>query len=91
MMTMLALLTLAELIILLGVAWRMANAQNAYLKPSREFPRPTLSTPKTPTPVLTKSQANTQALLRWQHYFDLLEETANGTQGSRRSEEGQGK
>lgn len=84
---MLALLTLLELIILLVVAWRMANAPDPYMKASSESPLPT----SIPPPTLTKSQLNTQALLRWQDSFDLLEARSNGTSRSGRSKEGQGK
>lgn len=85
---MLAYLVLLELIILLVLAARMSNREPMNQRSLSRPPR--LSTPTTPVPVLTKSQANTQALLRWQHCFDLLEENANGTPGTGRGQESEG-
>lgn len=58
---------------------------------SRLLPSPETVDPPAPMPItLTKSQLNTQALLRWQDSFDSLEARTNGTSRSGRSQEGKG-
>lgn len=70
-------LILLELMVLLAMGYRMMMN----MRPFQTSPELLLPSPVTYT--LTKSQENTQALLRWQDSFDLLEARANVTSRSR--------